>query len=146
MRGLLGYVGRDCSFCKPFFHSLCSTSPFATQSNSNIELGTGIQNLSSDRSIFYTILVESSSPEKSGVLSVVGMRFFYIGFSASNGKYLYLEGLFIREKNRGAGCGKSIMYSLADIALKLNCHNFIWQALDWNAPTLTFYQDRGEDM
>jgi hypothetical protein len=32
--------------------------------------------------IFYTILVESSSPEKSGVPSVVGMGFFYIGFSA----------------------------------------------------------------
>jgi len=92
--------------------------------------------------IFHTILVESIEGECAHS-SVVGMGFFYMGYSAANAKFLYLEDLFIKEAFRGAGCGKSIMYSLAEIALRLNCRGFVWQALDWNAPALAFYKSIG---
>lgn len=88
--------------------------------------------------IFHCVLVESC--KNGGDPSVVGMAFFYFGLSASSGKYLYLEDLFIKEDFRGLGCGKTIMSCLAEISLKLDCNNFIWQALDWNTPALSFYK------
>ncbi len=102
-----------------------------------------------DNPIFYTILVESCCDESEGGdndSSVVGMGFFYIGYSLTRGKFLYLEDLFIEEAHRGDGCGKSIMYSLAEIALDLDCNSFIWQALDWNAPALDFYKSIGAEI
>ena len=81
-----------------------------------------------DHPIFHCILVElqDTNCDQS---HVVGMGFFYLGYSASNGgKYLYLEDLFIEEEYRGRGCGKYIMLSLADIASRSGCSRFVWQA------------------
>jgi len=93
-----------------------------------------------DHSIFHCILVELQD-------EIVGMGFFYFGYSAINGgKYLYLEDLFIQEAYRGRGCGRSIMLSLADIALRSDSSRFVWQALDWNTPALRFYQAIGANV
>ena len=94
-----------------------------------------------DNPLFYCILVESVV--ENTPVAVHGMGFFYLGYSTSSGKYLFLEDLFIEKEYRGAGCGKAIMYSLADIATKLSCNRFVWQALDWNTPALNFYNSIG---
>lgn len=99
-----------------------------------------------DHPIFHCILVElqDTNCDQS---HVIGMGFFYLGYSASNGgKYLYLEDLFVDEEYRGRGCGKSIMLSLADIASKSGCSRFVWQALDWNTPALNFYKGIGANI
>ena len=56
--------------------------------------------------------------------------------------FLYLEDLFIEETYRGNGAGTFVMTTLGEIALSLNCAKMVWQALDWNAPALTFYQNK----
>ena len=79
--------------------------------------------------------------------TVVGMGFFYFGYSMEhNGYYLFLEDLFIEKEYRSNGYGKSIMYVLAMIAEELKCKQFVWQALDWNTPALTFYDSIGAEI
>jgi GNAT superfamily N-acetyltransferase len=56
--------------------------------------------------------------------------------------FLYLEDLFIEEAYRGNGAGTFVMTTLGEIALSLNCNKMVWQALDWNTPALTFYQNK----
>ena len=90
--------------------------------------------------LFHCILIEKIEV---GIPSVIGMGFFYFGFSPTFGKYLYLEDLFVQRESRGIGCGKSIMLSLADISIQMGCDSFIWQALSWNTPALKFYDSIG---
>lgn len=98
---------------------------------------------------FHCILLELDGDEGEGrdgdgTRTVVGMGFFYLGYSmADGGRFLYLEDLFIEEKYRGNGFGKAIMYSLAEISKRLECERFVWQALDWNSPALNFYDAIG---
>ena len=56
--------------------------------------------------------------------------------------FLYLEDLFIEEAYRGSGAGTYVMSTLGEMALSLRCKKMVWQALDWNTPALTFYQDK----
>eukprot|EP01083_Nonionella_stella_P234929 826611_1 len=114
--------------------------------------GDGDDDDDDDRSpLFHCILVEAVTTTKStehGLkdkysIKVVGMGFWYLGYSLDSGKYLYLEDLFIEPEYRGCGCGKALMYSLADIALNLSCNRFLWQALKWNTPALGFYNSIG---
>jgi len=100
-----------------------------------------------DRSpLFHCILVEAVTTTKStehGLedkcsIKVIGMGFWYLGYSLVAGKYLYLEDPFIEHEYRGCGCGKGLMYSLAYIALNLSCNRFLWQALKWNTPAFGF--------
>ena len=94
-----------------------------------------------DHAIFHCILVKIHQDDKE---VVVGMGFFYFGYDIENGgRYLYLEDLFIKEEYRGKGYGKAVMTCLAEIAIKCNCSRFMWQALDWNTPALTFYEKIG---
>jgi GNAT superfamily N-acetyltransferase len=56
---------------------------------------------------------------------------------------LYLEDLFVEEQYRKRRAGKSTMLALASIAQTLGCGSFVWQALDWNKPSLEFYERIG---
>ncbi len=103
-----------------------------------------------DDPLFECILVEVISGDPNNIVTssscsskVVGMGFYYLGYALSSGKYLYLEDLFIEHEYRGYGCGKALMYCLAEICMKLGCSRFVWQALDWNSPALNFYDSIG---
>ena len=56
---------------------------------------------------------------------------------------LYLEDLFVRPEARGRGIGKEMMRHLAGTALDLGCGRFVWQVLDWNTPSIEFYESLG---
>ncbi|KAI2513726.1 diamine N-acetyltransferase [Fragilaria crotonensis] len=75
-----------------------------------------------------------------------GMAFFYFGYDVDTGLFLYLEDLFIEESMRGHGCGTLVMATLALIAKGAGCVGFVWQALDWNTPALTFYGKIGANV
>ena len=68
---------------------------------------------------------------------------FYI-FSTWEGKPgLYLEDLFVRPAFRGHGLGKALLKRLAAIALEQGCTRYQWSVLDWNQPSLDFYESQG---
>lgn len=74
----------------------------------------------------------------------VGFAVFFHNFSTFLGKPgLYLEDLFVRPEFRGRGYGKALMIYLARLARERDCGRFEWSVLDWNKPSLDFYESIG---
>lgn len=56
---------------------------------------------------------------------------------------MYLEDLYVVPHLRGKGIGKSLLVHVARIAKKRKCGRFEWAVLDWNKPTIAFYERLG---
>lgn len=73
-----------------------------------------------------------------------GFALFFHNFSTFEGKPgIYLEDLFVRPEARGSGLGKALLSRLAALALERDCARLEWWVLDWNAPSIGFYQSLG---
>ena len=73
-----------------------------------------------------------------------GFALFFHNFSTFLAKPgLYLEDVFVRPEQRGAGLGKALMVELARIAVARGCGRFEWSVLDWNQPSIDFYRSLG---
>jgi GNAT superfamily N-acetyltransferase len=87
-------------------------------------------------------LFQATIAEWSG--TPVGFAFWFFAYSTWRGQpTLYLEDLFIRPDARGRGIGKETMRYLARTALDTGCGRFVWQVLDWNEPSIRFYESLG---
>ena len=74
----------------------------------------------------------------------VGFALFFTTFSTFLCKPgLYLEDLFVEPGHRGAGIGKALLRRLAALAVERGCGRFEWRVLDWNEPSIRFYQSLG---
>jgi GNAT superfamily N-acetyltransferase len=74
----------------------------------------------------------------------VGFALWFFAYSTWRGQpTLYLEDLFVRPEARGQGIGKEMMRFLARTALDTGCGRFVWQVLDWNTPSIEFYESLG---
>ncbi len=74
----------------------------------------------------------------------VGFAFWFLAYSTWRGQpTLYLEDLFVRPEARGRGIGKEMMRYLARTAVEEGCGRFVWQVLDWNTPSIEFYESLG---
>lgn len=77
-------------------------------------------------------------------LKAVGFAIYFYSYSTWEGaKGLYLEDLYVDPSQRGKGAGKLLMQSLAKIAIEQDCKRFEWSVLDWNRPSIQFYQSIG---
>jgi GNAT superfamily N-acetyltransferase len=65
----------------------------------------------------------------------------YSTFLAQRG--LYLEDLFVKPEYRGRGYGKALLVRLAQIARERSCGRVEWAVLDWNEPSIAFYESLG---
>ncbi|MHA6896995.1 N-acetyltransferase family protein [Ralstonia pseudosolanacearum] len=59
---------------------------------------------------------------------------------------LYLEDLFVEPAWRGHGIGKALLVHVARLARERDCGRFEWSVLDWNAPSIAFYEAMGADV
>jgi GNAT superfamily N-acetyltransferase len=74
----------------------------------------------------------------------VGFALFFHNFSTFLGKPgIYLEDIFVYEKYRGMGFGKKLLTYIAKLAVKRGCGRFEWAVLDWNEPSIKFYESLG---
>ena len=74
----------------------------------------------------------------------VGFALFFHNYSTFRGQPgLYLEDLFVQPAARGLGVGKGLLTTLAKIAVDRGCGRFEWSVLDWNTPSIAFYQGLG---
>jgi GNAT superfamily N-acetyltransferase len=74
----------------------------------------------------------------------VGFALYFTTFSTFLCKPgLYLEDLFVEPAHRGAGIGKALLRSLAALAMERDCGRFEWRVLDWNEPSIRFYESLG---
>ena len=74
----------------------------------------------------------------------VGFALYFTTFSTFLCKPgLYLEDLFVESDSRGFGIGKALLARLASIAAERGCGRFEWRVLDWNEPSIKFYESLG---
>lgn len=67
----------------------------------------------------------------------------YTSFAAMRG--IFLEDLFVRPEFRGRGYGKALLANLAKHAAKANASRVEWSVLDWNEPSIRFYESLGAE-
>lgn len=71
---------------------------------------------------------------------IVGYSIFFFSYSTFIGKKgIWLEDLYVKPEFRGKGIGKAFFKKLCNIALKEDCMRLEWSVLDWNAPSIAFY-------
>ncbi|MDT0498650.1 GNAT family N-acetyltransferase [Algiphilus sp. W345] len=74
----------------------------------------------------------------------VGFALYFHNFSTFLGRAgIYLEDLFVESHCRGHGIGKALLARLAALAVERGCGRFEWSVLDWNAPSIAFYESLG---
>ncbi|PTS88545.1 MULTISPECIES: GNAT family N-acetyltransferase [unclassified Caulobacter] len=74
----------------------------------------------------------------------VGFALWFYNYSTFVGRHgIYLEDLFVRPSARGAGAGKALLAALARRCIDENLGRLEWSVLDWNAPSIAFYDSLG---
>ena len=74
----------------------------------------------------------------------VGFAVFFTNYSTFLAKPgLYLEDLFVKPHARGKGIGKALLVRLARIAVERDCGRVEWSVLNWNEPSIRFYEALG---
>ena len=76
--------------------------------------------------------------------AAVGFALYFFTFSTFLARpTLYLEDLFVLPSQRGRGGGRALLAALARIALRRGCGRMEWAVLDWNTPSIGFYERLG---
>ena len=74
----------------------------------------------------------------------VGYALFFTTYSTFLAKPgLYLEDLFVKSQARGKGIGTALLARLAQVAVERNCGRVEWTVLNWNEPSIGFYNSLG---
>jgi GNAT superfamily N-acetyltransferase len=74
----------------------------------------------------------------------VAYALYFYNFSTFNGKPgIYLEDLYVKPEVRGKGFGKALLAYLAKLAVDQKCGRYEWAVLDWNEPSIDFYESFG---
>ncbi|MGI8712818.1 MAG: GNAT family N-acetyltransferase [Solirubrobacteraceae bacterium] len=76
-----------------------------------------------------------------------------VGFALFHGTFstweclpgIWLEDLYVPDRDRGAGVGRALLSALARLAVDRGCPRLEWHALDWNEPALGFYARLGAE-
>ncbi|MFI7642402.1 GNAT family N-acetyltransferase [Nonomuraea sp. NPDC049400] len=75
---------------------------------------------------------------------VVGFTLWFLTFSTWRGVHgIYMEDLYVRPQHRGGGHGLALMRELAAICAERGYQRLEWSVLDWNEPSIGFYDKLG---
>ena len=87
----------------------------------------------SERPDFNTLVAEING-------KIVGLAFFFIGYSTWKGKMVFIDDLIVQEVWRKKGIGASLLDAVIEFAGKINASVIKWQVLNWNKPAIDFYK------
>jgi len=74
----------------------------------------------------------------------VGFALWFYNYSTFRGRAgIYLEDLFVRPEARGLGAGKALLRRLAERCIEAGLGRLEWAVLNWNAPSIAFYDSLG---
>ncbi|UUU40794.1 GNAT family N-acetyltransferase [Streptomyces sp. NBC_00162] len=91
-----------------------------------------------ERSAAFAHIAESAQGE------VVGFSVWFLNFSTWRGVHgIYLEDLYVRPGARGGGYGKALLRELARICVERGYGRLEWSVLNWNTPSIEFYESLG---
>jgi GNAT superfamily N-acetyltransferase len=75
---------------------------------------------------------------------VVGTALWFLNFSTWRGTHgVYLEDLYVQPRHRGAGLGRELLRTLAEVCVERGYSRLEWSVLDWNTPSIEFYRAAG---
>jgi len=73
-----------------------------------------------------------------------GFALFFHSFSTFVGKPgIYLEDLYVKPEMRRKGIGRDLLARVARIAVERKCGRLEWAVLNWNTPSIQFYESLG---
>jgi GNAT superfamily N-acetyltransferase len=74
----------------------------------------------------------------------VGFALWFYNYSTFRGRAgIYLEDLFVEPEARGVGAGKALLRRLAQRCVEADLGRLEWAVLNWNAPSIEFYDSLG---
>jgi GNAT superfamily N-acetyltransferase len=74
----------------------------------------------------------------------VGIALYYRTINTFKGQIgLFLEDLFVEQDQRGKGIGVALLRHLARHAVERHYNVIEWRVLDWNEPSIQFYERLG---
>ncbi len=75
---------------------------------------------------------------------VVGVALWFLSFSTWTGTHgIWLEDLYVDPAHRGGGLGQELLRTLAAVCVDRGYHRLEWWVLDWNTPSIGFYESIG---
>jgi GNAT superfamily N-acetyltransferase len=76
--------------------------------------------------------------------AAVGFALYFYNYSTFRTRPgIFLEDLFVWPEHRGKGIGKALLLHVARIAVSEGCGRYEWNVLDWNTPSIEFYESLG---
>jgi len=104
-----------------------------------------------DPAVYAHVAVSEAGPaggrdadKDAGGSAVVGIALWFLNYSTWTGQHgIYLEDLFVEPGVRGHGYGKALLAELARICVERGYARLDWAVLDWNTPSIDFYQSIG---
>lgn len=73
-----------------------------------------------------------------------GFALYFYNYSTFLGcPGIYLEDLFVNSESRGSGLGKALILYLANKAYEEGYGRLDWAVLNWNKPSIEFYESLG---
>jgi GNAT superfamily N-acetyltransferase len=74
----------------------------------------------------------------------IGFALWFYNYSTFRGRAgIYLEDLFVKPDYRGGGAGKALLRRLAQRCVDADLGRLEWAVLNWNAPSIAFYDSLG---
>ncbi|MEV4803282.1 GNAT family N-acetyltransferase [Nonomuraea sp. NPDC049421] len=75
---------------------------------------------------------------------VVGFTLWFLTYSTWRGVHgVYMEDLYVRPRHRGGGHGVALVRELARVCAERGYERLEWAVLDWNEPSIAFYEKLG---
>ncbi|MCL6291014.1 GNAT family N-acetyltransferase [Streptomyces griseus] len=97
-----------------------------------------------DRPAVYAHVATADDDIGGDSAEVIGFALWFLNFSTWRGVHgIYLEDLYVRPERRGGGHGKALLAELARICVERGYERLEWSVLDWNAPSIAFYESLG---
>ena len=83
-------------------------------------------------------------PGPDGAPVTAGFSVWFLNYSTWTGKHgIHLEDLYVRPWARGNGHGLALLRTLARICVERGYTRLEWSVLDWNEPSIRFYEALG---
>ena len=90
-----------------------------------------------DRGAFWCLVAEAEG-------AIVGLALGAATYSTFRCRpTLWLEDIFVEPEFRGRGLGKALLHAVIDKGREMGAGRVDWAVLDWNTPSIEFYERMG---
>lgn len=119
------------------FDMVCELAEYEKLRDEVVSSPEHFEKLIRNKDRFFCYLAEDNSV-------AVGFCMGFYTLSTFLGKAgLYIEDVYVKKECRGMGIGKQFFKMVAQKAIDEDCGRVEWSVLDWNEPSIKFYESLG---